>query len=141
MLAGSAEHDFKLSNSPFAEGRVRQAGGIEPLDIFDDAAMVTYKVMMAVQIGIKQSGASVERNFAHQAGFGESVQAVVHGGAGCPRIRAVDGLEDLVGSRVDVASQEVLHDAETLGSEADVAGFKGAFDLFPFIHRLKLDYV
>ncbi len=96
------QNNFGLADAPaLGGGFPRRNGDIEPLDVFDAAALIANKMMMAVEVGVEARGLAFSGRLADQAGTGQIAQDVVYRGAGNTRIAAGQGFEDFIGGGVD----------------------------------------
>ena len=60
---------------------MRDLARLEPLDVFDPAALVADEMMVAFDAGLKAGGISAQIHFADQTGPHQRMQAVVNRGA------------------------------------------------------------
>ena len=58
----------------------REAGDIEPSNIFEAPALLANEMMMTLDDGVKPHRFAFQMHFPHQAGLRQRVQTVVNGG-------------------------------------------------------------
>jgi hypothetical protein len=92
--------------------------------------------MVTIHIGIEAGSLGIDRYLTHQACLLQSVQVVVYGSAGRPRVPPVDREENLLRGWVHGMLHEILHDEETLRRTSQSISLEGVLN---FCHGLKLE--
>ena len=65
------QNNFGLADAPaLGSGFPRRNGDVEPLNVFDGAALIANKMMMTVEVGVEARGLAFPRRLADQSGAG-----------------------------------------------------------------------
>ena len=67
--AKSAEYELAIANDPLTQRALAWLGHVVPLYVLNISAAVADEVMMQHAFGVESRGASLDRDFPHQAGL------------------------------------------------------------------------
>ena len=133
------QNNFGLADATaLGRGSPRRNGDVEPIDVFDAAALVANKMMMTVEVGIEARGLPFSGCLADQAGAGQVAQDVIDGSAGYARVTAGQGFKDLIGGRVNGLTHQVFEHVAALRRRAQAGALKVLIEIDALLHIFRL---